>query len=246
VAVPEDATVVIAAGPRRDYLPEELEQLGRYLDRGGDLLLLLEPESPSALLDLAAARGVRPLGEVVVDPEARLAAGEGMTFKVAELDRQFLVSGTLGAAPVFSQARPLQVGEGVVAFLTTSKASYGAAPGGARGTVGPLIVGAAVDPARGEGRRPSTGRLIVYGDADFATNGFVDYLGNKDLFVNSINWLARDEFLIATRQQEKEPGREQFFVTEAQGEMAFWLATVVQPVLFLAVGAAVLIRRRAR
>jgi ABC-type uncharacterized transport system involved in gliding motility auxiliary subunit len=84
----------------------------------------------------------------------------------------------------------------------------------------------------------------VLGDADFASNAFIDYLGNKDLVVNAMNWLARDDSLMAARAQQKETGREQFFVTDAQGRMAFWLAAVVQPALFFALGIAAFVRRR--
>ena len=168
----------------------------------------------------------------------------------------FLVSGTLEAPPVFSYARPLRVeqeGASVaVGFLETGAASFPAAFGAGAaaepaGSAGPLTVGAAVVLPAEEGTEPQRtrgGRLIVYGDADFASNGIIDYLGNKDLLVNSANWLARDEALIAARAQQKELGREQFFVTEAQGAMAFWLAAVVQPALFLAAGAVVFVRRR--
>ncbi|MBP7621385.1 MAG: Gldg family protein [Gemmatimonadales bacterium] len=41
--VPADATIVIAAGPRNDFLPPEIEALKRYLARGGKLLLMLDP-----------------------------------------------------------------------------------------------------------------------------------------------------------------------------------------------------------
>ena len=86
--------------------------------------------------------------------------------------------------------------------------------------------------------------MIVVGDSDFVTNGIIDYLGNKDLFVNSINWLARDESLLSARAQSKEVGREQFFVTETQGAWSFWLATILQPAFFFAAGALVFLRRR--
>jgi len=86
--------------------------------------------------------------------------------------------------------------------------------------------------------------VIVIGDSDFATNGIIDYLGNKDLLVNSINWLTRDESLLAARAQSKEVGREQFFVTETQGAWSFWLATVLQPALFFGAGTWVFVRRR--
>ena len=42
-AVPDDATVVVAAGPQTDLLPGEVDALRGYLDGGGKLLLLLDP-----------------------------------------------------------------------------------------------------------------------------------------------------------------------------------------------------------
>lgn len=52
-------------------------------------------------------------------------------------------------------------------------------------------------PAEGEGGAP--GRLVVFGDSDFATNEFLDALRNRDLFVNSVNWLAGDVGRITVR-----------------------------------------------
>ena len=46
--VPADATVVIIAGPTTDFFPPELEMLKRYLDRGGHLLALLDPNTTGA------------------------------------------------------------------------------------------------------------------------------------------------------------------------------------------------------
>jgi hypothetical protein len=253
-AVPADAAVVVIAGPEREYLPEELAHLDAYTARGGNLLLLLELESPAALAARAAERGVVPLNEIVVDPAERLAFGEGMTFAVAELERTFLVSRTLGAPPVLSNARALRVDEAaaapVVGFLETSPSSYGVVPGrgggdDARQSSGPLAVGVAVFPRR-DTAGATGGRLLVYGDADFGSNRFLEYKGNKDLLLNSVNWLVRDDLLIGERAHDKRPGQEQFFVTSEQFETAFWLAVVVQPAIFLGLGAVVLVRRRRR
>ena len=250
--VPPDASVVVVAGPRKDYLADEIASLEAYVARGGDLLLLLDPESPSSIAALAGRYGIVALDEVVVDPERRLAAGEGVTLLVSGLEPSFLVSGTLEAPPVFSYARSLRLdplpGAAPTAFLKTSGASYTIAPGPVAGgqPIGPAgsrTVGAAVVVAAPAAER-APGRLIVYGDADFAANGVIDYLGNKDLLVNSVNWLVRDDSLIAARAQQKEVGREQFFVTQAQGAMAFWLAAVVQPAIFMALGVGIFLRRR--
>lgn len=248
-SVPVDATVLVMAGPRKDYLPGELTQVEGYLRRGGNLLLLLDPETPASLAAFAASLGIAsPVERVVVDPERRLAGGEGVTVMVADLLPSFLVSSTLEAPPVFSYARPLEIVEPTssttIAFLKTSAASYAVAPADVRAAraqqpTGARVVGAAVVP-----EPDRHGRIIVIGDSDFATNGVIDYLGNKDLLLNSINWLARDESLLSARAQSKEVGREQFFVTETQGAWSFWLATVLQPAIFFAAALLVFVRRR--
>jgi ABC-type uncharacterized transport system involved in gliding motility auxiliary subunit len=100
----------------------------------------------------------------------------------------------------------------------------------------------AVARLRGEDGR--SGRLLVLGDSDFATNFFLDYLGNRDLLLNAMSWLAGDEGLIAARPPKKEPGTEQFFVTARQGRIAFWLGTVLQPAIILVIGTIIYYRRR--
>ena len=246
--IPADATVVVMAGPRKDYLPGELARVEAYVRRGGNLLVLLEPETPASVVEFVGRLGITAPDRVIVDPERRLAGGEGVTLMIAELLPSFLVSGTLEAAPVFSSARPLEIRESAndaaIRFLKTSAASYAASRNAPEqrpeGSVpGALVAGAALVPETGR-----DGRLIVLADSDFASNRFIDYLSNKDLLVNSINWLARDESLMTARAQSKQPGREQFFVTETQGALAFWLATVVQPLAFFAAGTVVFLRRR--
>lgn len=56
--VPDDATVVVVAGPQTDLLPGEVGALRTYMDHGGKLLVLLDPPAgsetatPDGLLDL--------------------------------------------------------------------------------------------------------------------------------------------------------------------------------------------------
>jgi ABC-type uncharacterized transport system involved in gliding motility auxiliary subunit len=45
--VPDDATVVVIAGPTTDFLEPEIEALKRYVARGGKLMVLLDPPSPA-------------------------------------------------------------------------------------------------------------------------------------------------------------------------------------------------------
>ncbi|MDA1094566.1 MAG: Gldg family protein [Acidobacteria bacterium] len=71
--VPDDATVVVVAGPQTDLLPGEVGALRAYMDRGGKLLVLLDPPAgsetatPDGLLDLLGEWGVEAGTDIVVD-----------------------------------------------------------------------------------------------------------------------------------------------------------------------------------
>ncbi len=95
-----------------------------------------------------------------------------------------------------------------------------------------------------EGGAPRAGRMIVYGDADFADNFFIDLLGNRDLLVNSVNWLALEDTLIGVRSERKKSGTEQFYLSGKQNYWIFMAGVVIQPGIFLLLGAAAFLRRR--
>jgi ABC-type uncharacterized transport system involved in gliding motility auxiliary subunit len=72
-AVPEDAAVVIVAGPRTDFFPPEIEALKTYLGKSGKLLLELDPpDKPDSapltnLIALAHDWGMDVGTDIVVD-----------------------------------------------------------------------------------------------------------------------------------------------------------------------------------
>lgn len=75
--VPAGTDLVVVAGPRAAFAETELEKLGRYLDGGGRLLVLLDPELdgkgglvPTGLEGWLKTRGVEVGDDLVVDPSA--------------------------------------------------------------------------------------------------------------------------------------------------------------------------------
>ena len=62
--------------------------------------------------------------------------------------------------------------------------------------------------------------------------------------MNSVNWLAGEEELVGSRPVLRQPGVNQFFVSARQGRLAFILAAIVEPAIFLCIGAVVFLRRR--
>jgi ABC-type uncharacterized transport system involved in gliding motility auxiliary subunit len=72
-SVPDDAAVVIAAGPRTDFFPGEIDALKKYLAKSGKLLLEIDPpekvDSPplSNLIALSHDWGIDVGNDIVVD-----------------------------------------------------------------------------------------------------------------------------------------------------------------------------------
>lgn len=265
--VPADASALVIAGPRRDLLPAELAKVAAYVDRGGSLLILLEPDTVPGLTAFLDRYGVRTAEGVIVDPENGLFAGDSFTITVTGLSDQHPASATLKALPLFSLARAVSfpgTNPGVrgIEFLRTSPSSWRTPQRdvvragvaifvGTRDQAGPLPVGVSLLVDRqghtsAEANPIPPARLIILGDSDFAGNFFIEYLGNKDLLLNAINWLAGEQALLGQRPQSRTPGVNQFFVSARQGRLAFVLGTVVEPALVLLIGAMIFLRRRWR
>lgn len=260
--IPDDADVLIIPGPMSDFLAVEIVTLGNWLDRGGKLFVLIDPFRAPKLLALLGSYGVEVGANIVIDSENRMAGGEMWSTVLSDRNRANLVTSTLKAPPLFSLsagvvARENSVkGRQAVTLLKSgprSWASYDASivDGSevrfvaGRDVNGPIPVAVEVsEPAAVGGAEGLRTRLLVFGDSDFATNRFLDYLGNKDLLVNSVNWLSREDALISTRPQQKTPGKNQFFISQSDAENVFRVAVLWQPGIFLLVAILVIVRRR--
>ena len=89
--------------------------------------------------------------------------------------------------------------------------------------------------------KPET-RVAVIGDSDFAANWLVGFQGNRDLFLNTMNWLALQENLIAIRPKAADDRR--ITVTADQQSRIRLLSLFVIPGLLFAAGLRTWWRRR--
>jgi len=72
----------------------------------------------------------------------------------------------------------------------------------------PRTASAPAAPAEGEApAAPPEPRLVVFGDSDFAANQGIEAYRNRDLFVNSVNWLLGDVEAIAVRPNQSRASR---------------------------------------
>jgi ABC-type uncharacterized transport system involved in gliding motility auxiliary subunit len=118
---------------------------------------------------------------------------------------------------------------------------------------GPISLGAAVSgpaaeapatpaPKEGEAPKKTEVRIVAFGDSDFASNAALGVQGNRDLFLNTINWLAQQENLIAIRPRDPEDRR--ITLTADQERRIFYLTVLIVPGLILLAGVQTWWRRR--
>ena len=95
-----------------------------------------------------------------------------------------------------------------------------------------------------EGDNPNKpeSRLVVVGDSDFAANNVAGMGGNRDMFLNIVNWLAQQENLIAVRPRD--PADRRVSLTSGQDTMITWFTMVILPGLIFLAGIQTWWRRR--
>jgi ABC-type uncharacterized transport system involved in gliding motility auxiliary subunit len=112
---------------------------------------------------------------------------------------------------------------------------------------GPVSLGHAVSapataaapaPADGGNQSPDApkpeSRIVAIGDSDFAGNNALGVQGNLDLFLNTVNWLAQQEDLIAIRPREAQDRR--LSLTADDQTRIMWLSLFIIPGLMFAGG----------
>jgi len=113
---------------------------------------------------------------------------------------------------------------------------------------GPISLAAAVSatapdaPAAPSGQSKAEARVVVFGDSDFASNLALGVQGNRDFFLNAVNWLAQQENMIAIRA--KEPSDRRLTMTAGQQQLVYWLSLFVIPGLIILAGVQTWWRRR--
>ncbi len=255
--VPADAALLVIAGPTKPLLDGEISAINAYLDKGGKLLFLTDPQVTTGLEDGVLKRlGIQVRNDIVVDPASSL-LGDIASPMVTNFGWSPITK-DLRAAAIFPLARSLAVdqklpdGVSLVEFAKTGAESWGETDLSNRSVTfdagkdvkGPLTLGVSAEVAHkaaGVTIAP-TARLVVYGDSDFASNALASALGNLDLFANSVNWLVEDESLISIRA--KPPTERMLSMTSSEQILALVSSLVFLPLAVLLVGAVIWWRRR--
>ncbi|MEE9216601.1 MAG: GldG family protein [Anaerolineales bacterium] len=215
-AIPADAAALVVAAPARALSDLEINLIDEYLKSGGALVALMEP-SPVTELDadqdtlnsyLRDEWGVYARNDFVVD----LASMHEYVGLSADYGNHPITERVQTLLTQFPSARSIAIEDAATAaseLVLTSARSWGETnfasviEGGSMElnedteAAGPLALAVALDDS-------STGaRIVVVGDADFATNGGFFAGGNSDLIINSVDWAAKLDNLIDITPRER-------------------------------------------
>ena len=113
--IPGDCTLLIVAGPDKDYLEPEIDLLRKYVDGGGRALFMIDHEKSPRLVELVASWGVKVNNDVVVDLSGigQLFGGGPLAPLVAQYESHPISNGMGGVATFFPMTRSVEPGEPV-------------------------------------------------------------------------------------------------------------------------------------
>ncbi|MBI4338743.1 MAG: GldG family protein [Chloroflexi bacterium] len=220
-AIPSDAAAIIIAGPQQDLPDADAQLLHDFLKGGGRLMVLLEPNTPPSFRAFLGKWGLKVNEGTIIDLGSSVAAQpqtplikKEQLFTNSDASRsialpldQTYFPGAAALEPIYKQEempdtiRLFPLARTTILSCITLDPNVNTCPGLAPAVFVPAIALQALAPINEKPAEnaPREARLVVFGDADFATNFHVFSLSNRDLLLNSVNWLTEDISLAAVR-----------------------------------------------
>ncbi len=249
--VPIDASMLVIASPQKDLLPGEVEKLLAYINRGGNLLWLVDHESLRGLMPLAEQLQLTLTPGVVVDPQARQLKAP-ITFALGVSYGQHAITNNFDYITVFPFARQITINEneewyGVSlvdvaqqGWVETGDLDDDVSFDQMHDVAGPISIAASLNRTLHDREQ----RILVIGSGHFLANTYLGNGGNLDFGINLINWLAGDEKLITIQPRATRDSR--LVLSESDLTIIVVSFLIVLPLFLLLSGIFIWRRRRGK
>jgi ABC-type uncharacterized transport system involved in gliding motility auxiliary subunit len=263
--VPEDASLVVVAGPAEEFFDAEVEALKAYLAEGGSLMLMIDPRTSPRLGSLLDEWGVTLDDRIVLDTSgAGQLVGLGPAAPLVTQYGDHPITSDFGnGRSFFPLVRPVNVEEVPNVTATPILQSNPQSRAEAVTSEGELqfdpeavptgpytlgvalsrpVAGAAPNPENPEAL-PQEARLVVIGNSTFATDGLFSQQLNGDVFLNAVNWLGQqNDAALSIRPREVTNRRIVMTVQQQVGLGVFSL--LILPLVGFALAFVMWLRRR--
>ena len=256
--IPENTSAIAISNPKKELFAAESKLLNNYLNNGGKLLLMLDPQEsvpPEAIL---GDWGIKLDDRTIIDASGSnvfLGLGVDTTVVTEYGDRPITKDFSDKNITLFYRARAIstEAKPGITAspLLITDKQTWAESELSGQVSLdpqkdkpGPFNLAFDLTKTIGESReKPKESRLVVFGDSDFATNGWFGQQFNGNLFVNAIDWLANsDDSTISI--SPKEPKNRRLNLSPTQAIIISSLALVIMPMFGFIIAGVTWWRRR--
>lgn len=253
-AVPADADVVMIVGPQQNFLEAEIKALEDYLKRGGSLILAVKPRAAHGLGSWLARLGVVPQNNFLVTsiqtPMGR--ALDPRFTRGSVFSTQNKITAPFGKSEftVFHLPQALKKGtvpEGVSVdeFVKTNESAvaFDNLDFEKGGTNGPFTLGMDVKGVfPGSANKDKPFELLVFGDSEFMNDQYFYQNLNRDLVLNSVSALAKEENLISITP--KEVSATKLELTDTNFVLYVFAFIIPLPILIFGLSGALWFRRR--
>ncbi len=205
-SIPDNSALLVLAGPSVELLSAELEMIADYIDSGGNLLLMTDPDN-RFLVSIEQQLGLEQLPGKIVDARTGLYGIDDPTFILGSEYAAHPVTRGFKNITVFPICAALAFNADdsdyhVVSLLTSSQQSWteiGEISGKIRFDAdgeereGPLTLAFALTRQLATDKQQ---RIVVVGDGDFLSNAYLNNVGNLDLGLRIVNWLTENDRFI--------------------------------------------------
>ncbi len=218
-SIPEDAQVIVVAGPQKPLSQDEVDLLKEFVDSGGSLIVM---QDPTLLTEFGDSRdplaeylqedwGIALNNDVILDFNSQnpfvaisdsanvhpITQNLSQNYAIYMPNARSLTATPLDSLDIVTTPLILTSENSYSEISLTEEAESGYQYTDGTDTPGPLVMAVA-----GE-NLTTKGRVLVTGNSLFAIDVNFDVYGNGNFFINSVDWTAEQENLInlTTRQQ---------------------------------------------
>lgn len=204
-SIPGNTSLLVIAGPQTDYLDGEVASIVEFVAAGGTLLWLTEPAGSPSLKPLGEYLGIRRVPGTVIDPVTQALGIDNPAVTVVSRYAEHPATHGFNLAALFPFAAALHIKtsneweatgifySGDKAWSETDTLEGNVAYDEGTDFKGPFAIGVALQ----RKQAGSEQRVVVIGDGDFVSNTFLYNSGNQDLAVRLVEWLVKDDSLVA-------------------------------------------------
>ncbi|MBN2424805.1 MAG: GldG family protein [Calditrichaceae bacterium] len=252
-SIPDSCTVLAVVSPKMDLFPVEYDTIRQYLNRGGKVILMADPEHPTSLNQFLAEYHLELGNDIVLDVSAigQIFGGGPAMPLVTNYDQNHAITKEMrNIMSFFPWTSSVWVKEDrggytITELCKTSDESWAEMnlQDGKAGfdegldKPGPITL-AAIAEKTNEKKMTA---LILFGNSAFASNAYLRQQGNLNLIMNTVNYLADEGDLISIRPKEIDDRR--LTMTAAEVNTMFYLVVVAIPLLVVIVGVVLFFRR---